>query len=290
MNMTKTKTIVLIHGAWVTPQCWSLFRAAYESQGYRCIAPAWPGLDRPVDELRLSLDPAFARTTIKSLVDHYDRIVQALPEPPVLIGHSFGGLIVQMLADRGLGAAAVAIDPGPPRWVLPSLAAVRSALPVLLAWRGWRRVLSMSFKSFASTFANALPLDEQRPTYDQHVVPAPGRIYFQAALGLGNAVNFANPKRPPLLLIAGEDDRTSTPSMARAMHKKHSRSPVRVDLIRFPGRSHWLIAEPGWQDVAGKALEWVEAQVGTSATAPHFDSADPGLRSARLNGHLPASA
>ena len=256
-----TKTIVMIHGAWVTPECWGPFRAYYEAKGYRCLAPAWPCVDRPVDELRRRPDPAFAKTTIKSLVDHFDRIVRALPEPPILIGHSFGGLIVQMLANRGLGAAAIAIDPGPPRGVLPSLTAVRSALPVLLAWMGWRRMLTMSFKNFAATFANALPPIEQRPAYDQHVVPAPGRIYFQAALGLGNAVNFSNPNRPPLLLVAGEKDRTSTPSMARAMYKKHSRSIARVDLITFPGRSHWLIAEPGWQDVAGKALEWAETQL-----------------------------
>jgi pimeloyl-ACP methyl ester carboxylesterase len=217
-------------------------------------------LDRPVDELRRSPDPAFADTTIKSLVDHFDRIIRALPEPPILIGHSFGGLIVQMLADRGLGAAAVAIDPGPPRWVLPSPTAVLSALPVLLAWLGWTRVLTMSFKGFASTFANALSPVEQKRAYEQHVVPAPGRIYFQAALGLGNAVNFSNPKRPPLLLIAGENDRTSTPSMAKAMHRKHSRSPVPVELVNFAGRSHWLIAEPGWQEVASKALEWAEAK------------------------------
>lgn len=261
MTKTENKTIVLIHGAWMTPDCWAQFRAHCEAKGYRCLAPAWPGLDRPIAELRRSPDPAFADTTIKSLVDHFDRLIQALPEPPILIGHSFGGLIVQMLADRGLGAAAIAIDPGPPRGVLPSLTAVRSALPVLLAWMGWQRVLTMSFGSFASTFANTLPPQEQKHAYDRHVVPAPGRIYFQAALGLGNAVNFANPNRPPLLLVTGEQDRTSTPSMAAAMHKKHSRSPVRVDLIDFPGRSHWLIAEPGWQDVADKTLEWADAQV-----------------------------
>jgi pimeloyl-ACP methyl ester carboxylesterase len=261
MTMTTTKTILLIHGAWVTPESWDSFRAFYEAKGYQCLAPAWPRLHRPVAELRRSPDPAFAETTIKSLVDHFDRIIRALPEPPILMGHSFGGLIVQMLGDRGLGAAAVAIDPGPPRWVLPSLTAVRSALPVLLAWMGWRRVLTMSFESFASTFANALPPTEQRRAYDQHIVPAPGRIYFQAALGLGNGVNFSNPKRPPLLLVAGEKDRTSTPSMARAMYKKHCRSPVPVELVTFAGRSHWLIAEPGWQEVAGKALEWAEAQV-----------------------------
>ena len=164
-----------------------------------------------------------------------------------------------MLLDRGFGAAGVAIDPGPPRGVLPSFTAIRSALPVLRAWRGWQRVLTMSFESFSTNFANALPRAEQREAYDSHVVPAPGRIYFQAALGIGNAVDFANPSRAPLLLISGEHDRTSTPSMGRAMHRRYGRSPVRVDLMEFPGRSHWLIAEPGWHEVADRAIDWAEA-------------------------------
>ncbi|MDR3455322.1 MAG: alpha/beta fold hydrolase [Rhodoferax sp.] len=257
--MNKT-TIMLIHGAWMTPDCWSQFRSCYEARGYACVAPAWPYLERPVEALRRSPAPELAKLTIKSLVDYHESLIRALPEPPILIGHSFGGLIVQMLLDRGLGAAGVAIDAGPPRGVLPSFTAIRAALPVLLAWRGWRRVLTMSFHSFASTFANTLPAGEQRPAYDRYVVPAPGRIYFQAALGIGNAVDFSNPNRAPLLLMAGGEDRTSTPSMARAMYRKHSRSPVRTDLIGFPGRSHWLIAEAGWREVAEKALDWAQAQ------------------------------
>jgi len=128
-----TKTILMIHGAWVTPACWDDFSRFFEKRGYACQAPAWPFMDRPVQDLRSAPDPALARQTVKGLVDHYDRIIRAAAEPTVLVGHSFGGLIVQMLADRGLGAAAVAIDPGPPRGVLPSVRAIRSALPVLLA-------------------------------------------------------------------------------------------------------------------------------------------------------------
>jgi pimeloyl-ACP methyl ester carboxylesterase len=178
-----TKTIMLIHGAWMTPDCWGHFRSYYEARGYKCLAPAWPCIDRPAEALRRNPDPAFAQQTIKSLVDHFDRQIRALSEPPIIMGHSFGGLIVQMLIDRGLGAAGVAIDAGPPRGVLPSLTALRAALPVLLSWMGWRRVLTMSFQSFASTFANTLSPSEQRRAYDRYVVPAPGRIYFQAALG-----------------------------------------------------------------------------------------------------------
>lgn len=254
-----TKNILLIHGAWVTPACWRHFAGYFEQRGFSCHAPAWPFMDRPPELLRTSPDPALKQQTVKGLVDHYDRIIRAMPEPPILVGHSFGGLIVQMLADRGLGAVAVAIDPGPPRGVLPSIRAIRSALPVLLAWRGWQRTLTMSFESFASTFANTLPPAAMRQAYDEHIVPAPGKIYFQAALGIGNGVDFSNPSRPPLLIVAGEKDLTSTPDMAQAMLKRHRRSPVRADLLQFPGRSHWLIAEPGWQTVAGSIVDWVES-------------------------------
>ena len=168
-------------------------------------------------------------------------------------------MIVQILLDRGLGYAGVAIDAGPPRGVVPSATAAGAALPVLLMWQGWNRIATMSFKSFSTTFANTLPMAEQRKAYDRHIVPAPGRIYFQAALGIGNAVDFANPKRPPLLLMAASEDHTSTTSMVRAMYRKHSRAPSRTDIKEFSHRSHWLIAEPGWEEIADASLTWAEA-------------------------------
>lgn len=259
-----TKTILLIHGAWVTRESWAHFRSYYEERAYHCVAPAWPFVDRSAAQLRDSPNPQLAGLTIGQLVDYFEQQVRALPEPPILIGHSFGGLIVQMLLDRGLGAVGIAIAPGPPRGVLPSPMALWSALPVLLSWFGWRRILTMSFAGFARTFANGLRSSERQAVYDAHIVPAPGRIYFQAALGLGNAVNFANPQRAPLLLIAGAEDRTVTWSMVKAtyrQYRKHRQSPARTDIFCFPGKSHWLIAEPGWEVVAAKALDWAEAQL-----------------------------
>jgi pimeloyl-ACP methyl ester carboxylesterase len=253
-----SNTVMLVHGAWVTTACWASFRSLFEAKGYHVVVPAWPYLDRPVAELRRGPDPRLANITIKALVDHFEQQIGALAEQPVLIGHSFGGLIVQMLLDRGLGSAGVAIDAGPPRGVLPSATAVAAALPVLRKWRGWNRIASMSFNSFSRTFANTLPPGEQRDAYDRHIVPAPGRIYFQAALGIGTGVDFGNPKRPPLLLMAASEDRTSTPSMVRAMYRKHSRAPSRTDIKEFPARSHWLIAEPGWEEVANAAVAWIE--------------------------------
>ena len=253
-----SKTILLVHGAWVTTHCWSGFREFFEAHGYTVVVPPWPYMDRPVEALRSTPDPRIAALTIKDLVNHFEKHILSLPEAPILIGHSFGGLIVQMLLDRGLGAAGVAIDAGPPRGVLPSPRAIKSALPVLLAWRGWSRILSMSFKGFSTTFANTLLPLQLRETYDEHIVPAPGRIYFQAALGLGNGVTFKNPKRPPLLLTAAAEDRTSTPSMVRAMYRKHSQALSPTDIFEFPNRSHWLIAEPGWEEVAGAILKWAQ--------------------------------
>ena len=261
-----SKTILLVHGAWVTPDCWAGFRRLFESRGHKVVVPPWPYLDKPVDALRRTPDPRLAAVTIKNLVDHFEALIRALPEPPILMGHSFGGLIVQMLLDRGLGAAGVAIDAGPPRGVLPSPTAIKSALPVLLAWWGWSRILTMSLRSFSTTFANTLPPSQMKATYDRHIVPAAGRIYFQAALGLGNGVTFNNSKRPPLLLIAAAEDRTSTPSMVRAMYRKHSRAPSRTDILEFPSRSHWLIAEPGWEEVAEKAIKWAETNATPGTT------------------------
>jgi len=254
-----SKTILLVHGAWVTTSSWTNFKTLLEAKGHKVVVPAWPYVGKAVEELRRHPDPRLANQTIKGLVDYFEEQIRALPAPPILMGHSFGGLIVQMLLDRGLGAAGVAIDAGPPRGVLPSFTAIKSALPVLLAWRGWNRILPMSIESFTKTFANTLPPKVQQATYDQHIVPAPGRIYFQAALGIGNAVKFKNPKRPPLLLIGAKEDRTCTISMVRAMYQKHSHAPSRTDIMEFPARSHWLIAEPGWEEVAEKALAWTEA-------------------------------
>jgi pimeloyl-ACP methyl ester carboxylesterase len=252
-----SKTIMFVHGAWVTSACWQELRSYFEAQGYTCLAPSWPYLDHPVADLKKRIDPAFAGLTVKMIVDHYAAKIQAMEEPPILIGHSFGGLIVQLLLDRGLGRAGVAIDAGPPRGVIPSWSAIKAAAPVLLSWRGWGKLHTMSFKGFSRTFANGLTPEEMRRAYDNQIIQAPGRIYFQAALGLGVGLNFANPNRAPLLLIAGGADLTSTPSMVHAMYKRHQKSPRPVAMLEYPGRSHWLIAAPGWEEMAQGISTWL---------------------------------
>ena len=156
------KRIVFIHGAWVTPSCWEPMSGYFSARGYECVAPAWPGKDRPIEAIRADPSP-LAGLGIAQIVDGYASLIRGLDEPPILIGHSFGGLFVQILLDRGLGAAGVAIDPAPPSGVLafePS--AVRSLASVLLTWRGWQKVVHWSFGEFRYAFVHALPPDEQR--------------------------------------------------------------------------------------------------------------------------------
>jgi pimeloyl-ACP methyl ester carboxylesterase len=239
-----SKTIVFIHGAWLTPSSWNLFKESYEQRGYTCLAPAWP--------------PDLGRVGIAAIVSRYADIIRSCPEPPILMGHSFGGLFVQLLLDRGLGAAGVAINPAPVRGVLPGRNALRAALPVFLTLAGWAKTIRMSFAAFQRDFANTLSEAAQREAYERYIVPTPGRIYFENALGIASGVNFANPARPPLLLTAGLSDRTIEPDMVHATYHRQIQSPSVTALKEFHNRPHLLIASPGWRQVADYCIEWAE--------------------------------
>src|ERR1051326_5286998 len=196
-----SKTIVFVHGAWMTPLCWEKMLGYFEGKGYTCLAPAWPHKDVPIEELRKN-PQALAGPGVTEIVDHYERIIRGLNEPPILIGHSFGGLFIQMLLDRGVGVAGVAIDPAPPRGVLPMGTAWTSNAWILFTWRGWKKVLYSSFDAFRYAFVHTLPEAEQRAIYERYVVPETGRIFFQAGFALMDPrqavrVNFRNPTRGP---------------------------------------------------------------------------------------------
>ena len=250
-------TVMFIHGAWLTPAAWDLFRGRFEQKGVRTVAPAWPYEDVPIEQLRHEPPPGVRALTIKQLVDHYAAKIRALPDRPILVGHGLGGLIVQMLLDRGLGAAGVAIDPAPIRGVLPTRHALRSALPVVLRWNSWNDVVPMPFERFQADFAQTLPPDQMREAFNRYVVPAPGLLYWEEAFGVGNKVDVRNPDRPPLLLVAGEADRTIEPSMVRAAYDMQRESPSETAFRAFSGRSHFLIVEPGWEQIADYVIDWL---------------------------------
>ncbi|WIG61136.1 MAG: hypothetical protein OJF49_003884 [Ktedonobacterales bacterium] len=258
------KTIVFVHGAWLTSLSWENFIPYFEQKGYTCLAPEWPYRDKPVEELRKNTPPELAEVGVKELTDHFDGIVRALPEPPILIGHSFGGLIVQQLLDRGLGSAGVALDAVAPQGVLAvDWTVLKANSSTLFRWMNWDKVLTMTFPEFQFAFVNTFPEAQQKAPYDRYVVPETGRIFFQAAFAALDPhhalhVNFENPTRAPLLLIAGENDHLVPAHVVKSNYEHHQRSAARTDFHEFAGRAHLLTSQDGWEEVAGFVANWLD--------------------------------
>ncbi len=269
-----SQTIVFVHGGWVTPACWDLFASYFEARGYRCLAPAWPGKDRSVEAIRT--DPSsLAGLGIREIVDHYEQIIRSLDEPPILIGHSFGGLFVQLLLDRGLGAAGIAIDSAPPKGVFAFAPTTLLSLGrILMIPFGWRKVVRWSYPEYRFAFVHTMPPEKQRAIWDAQIVPDSGRPFFEAGFSFLDRrsparVDFANPDRAPVLFIAGEADRAMTIGVVRRMYRAHTASPARTDFLSFPGRTHWLIAQDGWEEIAQACVAWINSPaVGAAARGP----------------------
>jgi pimeloyl-ACP methyl ester carboxylesterase len=275
----KTTTIVLIHGAWMTPRSWERFRVFYEEKGYRVLTPPWARLEGDVEAIRR--DPsAMAGLGIAEIVDGYEQVIRGLDDPPIIMGHSFGGLFVQMLLDRGLGAAGVAIDAAAPKGVLRlPFSQIRALSPVLLNPANVRRAVPLTFEQFRYAFANTMSEPEAREMFQLNAIPAPGRIVFQAGLANLNPravtkVNYLNDRRAPLLLIAGSEDHIVPASVNRANVRKYRRSASTTDFVEFPGRSHLIVAQSGWEEVAEYALLWAQEHVSLRPSADAIG--DPG--------------
>jgi pimeloyl-ACP methyl ester carboxylesterase len=273
LSITKSKTIVLIHGLWVTPRSWEKFISYYEARGYRVLAPAWPGIQGEVEGMRR--DPSsFNGIGIEEVMAHYTKIIQALPEKPIIMGHSYGGLITQLLIDRGLGAAGVAIDSVPARGIkiLP-LSTIEALTPALANPANYKRTYLFPFARWWRVFANSLTESEARAAYARYAIPAPGRAIFQAALsnvtpGSPATIDFRNANRAPLLFIGGENDVIMPAALNRKNFRKYQNSPAVTEYKEFAGRSHFIIGEKGWEEVAGYAVEWAEAKSAARAVAP----------------------
>jgi pimeloyl-ACP methyl ester carboxylesterase len=269
------KSIVFIHGAFVTPSCWDRLAGWFGERGYQVHAPAWPGKEGTAAEIRAAPD-RLAGIGLGEILDRYGTFVGTLDQPPILIGHSFGGLVVQVLLDCGLGSAGVAIHPAPPRGVpVYHPSTVRSLAHVLARPRNRRGIVQMSFAQWRYAFAHTLPQAQARAAYDQHVTPETGRPFFQTAFSLFHRhsparVDFRTASRPPLLLIAGGKDHIIPASLTRANYRKYRRSSARTDYHEFPDRVHWTIAQDGWQQVAIHIEQWLTS-IPTGQQAPSPD-------------------
>jgi pimeloyl-ACP methyl ester carboxylesterase len=263
--MKSSRTILLIHGLWVTPSSWEKFKRHFEAHGHDVLAPAWPGINGDVAAMRR--DPSGLNGIgIAEVVAHYTRMIQSLPEPPILMGHSYGGLIVQLLLDRGLGAAGVAIDSVPPKGILIlPLSTYLALTPAFLQPGTFKTTFLFTFKKWWKVFANTLTEAEARVEYEREVIPASGRSIYQAALSNLTpkslaTIDFANSERAPLLFVGGERDVIMPAALNRMNFKKYRLSSALMEYKEFPGRSHYIIAERGWEEVAQYALDWASAK------------------------------
>ena len=262
-NASGRPAVVFIHGLWLLPSSWDRWATVFEEAGYSVLTVSWPDDPETVQEARAN--PAvFAGKTVGLLAEHVAEVIAQLAAKPAVVGHSFGGLLSQIAAGRGLSAATVAIDPAPFRGVLPlPLSALRAAMPVLanLANRG--RAVSLSLAQFRYGWANALSAEEAKRLYETFHVPGPGAPLFQAALanlnpGTEVRVDSGNPERGPLLIVSGEKDHTVPWAIANASFKKQRRNPAVTEIVEMPDRGHALTIDGGWREVADKALAFVK--------------------------------
>jgi non-heme chloroperoxidase len=259
--------VVFIHGLWLHSTSWQPWADLFRQAGYDPVTPEWPGVPDTVAEARERPETQ-AGVGIDDVIEHHARLVAALPEPPVLVGHSFGGLVVQALLDRGLGRAGIAIDPAPIRGVLRlPPAQLRSTFPVLRNPANRKRTVSLSAGQFRRGFGNALLAEEAEQLHERWAIPGPGKPLFQAALAnttpksrAATAVDTRRSERAPLLIISGGADRTVPDSVSRSAYKLYRKSDAVTEFREFPDRGHSLTVDAGWREVAGAALEWLEAQ------------------------------
>jgi non-heme chloroperoxidase len=265
-NASGRVPVVFVHGLWLLPSSWERWAEVFEGAGFTALTPGWP--DDPETVAEANANPeGFARKGVGQVADHFDEVIRRLDRKPAVIGHSFGGLLAQILAGRGLAAVSVAIDPAPFRGVLPlPIAALRSGLPVLRNPANHNRAVPLTYEQFRYGFANAVDEDEAKKLYETYAVPASGEPIFQAATANLNPwteakVDTKNPERGPLLIISGEKDHTVPWAIANASFKRQKRNEGVTEIVEIPGRGHALTIDSGWREVADTALDFVQKHV-----------------------------
>jgi non-heme chloroperoxidase len=262
-NATGLQPVVFIHGLWLLPSSWDRWATVFEEAGFTALTPGWPDDPETVEEANAHPE-VFAKKTVGQVADHFDEIVSKLDKKPIIIGHSFGGLLTQILAGRGLAAVSVAIDPAPFQGVLPlPLSALKSASPVLRNPANRNRAVPLTYEQFRYGFANAVSEEEAKELYETFAVPAAGAPLFQAATANLNPwtevkVDTKNRERGPLLIISGEKDHTVPWSIANASFKQQDDNEGVTEITEIKNRGHALTIDSGWREVADTALAFVK--------------------------------
>jgi pimeloyl-ACP methyl ester carboxylesterase len=261
---------MFVHGAWLSSSSWDTFAGYFRDRGYEVSAPEWPRKEGGVEELREATDE-IEGLGITEIVDYYESQIHALDEPPVLVGHSFGGLIVELLLDRGLGRAGVAMSPAPPKGILvlpfSSLKVASSALAHPSRWHG---VVPLTLEEFTYGFAQTFTPENAKAAYEKYYVPETGQIFYEA--GFANfhlhpptEVHFTSDERVPLLIVGAEKDHTVPASVAHKQYTKYEKSNAQTDYVEFAERPHLMMAADGWEEIAAKIESWIESVLAPSA-------------------------
>jgi non-heme chloroperoxidase len=261
-NATALQPVVFVHGLWLLPSSWDRWATVFEDAGYTALAPGWPDDPDTVEEANAHPE-LFAGKTVGQVANHYAGVIAKLDRKPAVIGHSFGGLLAQMIAGRGLSAATVAIDAASFRGVLAlPISALKSARPVIGNPANYHRAVPLTYEQFRFGFANAVSEEEAKELYETFAVPASGTPLFQVATENVNPwtevkVDSKNPERGPLLIITGEKDNTAPTAMAEGIYKKQQRNPGVTEIVELPNRGHALVIDSGWREVADAALRFI---------------------------------
>ena len=262
-NATGKQPVVFVHGLWLLPNSWDRWREVFEDAGYATAAPGWPDDPETAEEAKAHPE-VFANKSIGEIADHYQQVIEALEQKPAIIGHSFGGLLTEILAGRGLASVSVAISPAPFRGVLPlPFSALKSGSPVLRNPANRARAVPLTYDQFKYGFANMLDEDEAQKLYEEYSVAGSGKVLFQAASANLNPwsedkVDTENPERGPMLILAGEKDHTVPHAIANASFKRERRNDGVTEIVEIEGRGHSLTIDNGWREVCDTALEFVK--------------------------------
>jgi len=262
-NASGRTPVVFVHGLWLLPNSWDRWRTVFEEAGYATLSPGWPDDPETAEEAKEHPE-VFAHKSVGDIADHYEDVLRELATKPAIIGHSFGGLLTQILAGRGRSQVSVAIDPAPFRGVLPlPISALRSAKPVLGNPANRHRAVPLTYDQFRFAFANAVDEEQAQRLYELYAVPASGAPIFQAAAANLNPwteakVDTENPDRGPMLIVSGEKDHTVPRAISEAAFAKQQRNKGVTEFVEIPGRGHSLTIDDGWRDVADTALAFVQ--------------------------------
>jgi pimeloyl-ACP methyl ester carboxylesterase len=260
-NQTTPDTIVLIHGFWVTPRSWEQWIERYESRGYRVIAPAYPGFEVEVEALNADPTP-IENLKVEQVIEHLEGVVGEIETPPILMGHSAGGVFTQLLLDRGYGSAGVAINSAPTEGVkVVPLSQIKSTFPVLRNPANRHKAVGFTFEQWRYAFTNTFTEEEARRLYERYHIPASGNVFWGSVLANihpgkdATYVDYRNDDRAPLLFLSGSEDNLMPPSVQRS-NAKHYKSNTVTEVKEFEGRAHLMPAQEGWEEIADYALAW----------------------------------